>query len=76
MLENSFSTAFSLGIVDLPIPCRASISFSVNPDNCLSVLIPFEFNARNAGALNKDKKPAFGFLSFSQMGQVGQSVLL
>jgi len=72
----SFNAAFSLGIDDLPMPCRASISFSENIDNCLSVLIPFDSNARRAGALSWERKPVPGFFAFSQTGHVGQSVLL
>jgi hypothetical protein len=32
--------------------------------------------ARRAGADNKDKKLSFGLRKFSQIGQVGQSLLL
>ncbi len=33
-------------------------------------------NARLAGAAKKERNPSFGFPSFSQIGQVGQSELL
>ncbi len=71
-----FSRSLSLGMVLLPIPCKARISFSLHVDNNSKVVIPSLSNALMAGAPIFDKKLSLGFLSSPQIGQVGQSELL
>ncbi len=59
-----------------PIPCNASISFSLKPDNCSGFLMPLFSRALLAGAGSKEKKPLSGFRCCSQTGQVKQPLLL
>lgn len=59
-----------------PMPCKLSVSVSVNCDNCSRLFMPFVSKARLAGAANKERKPFSGLRSCSQIGQVGQSLLL
>jgi len=42
----------------------------------LHVVFPLFSNARLAGATSKERKLSFGLRSCSQIGQVGQSLLL
>ena len=73
----SASKAFrSPGIEPGPIPCNAKTSRSLNLLSWRKVLMPLFSNARLAGAESPEVNPALGFRFFSQMGQVGQSVLL
>lgn len=67
---------FNTGMAVFPIPCNLNVSSSEYFESCFSVLIPAFSNARLAGAYSKDKKPSFGLLPSSQVGQVGQSLLL
>ncbi len=72
----SAKAALNLGKDAGPIPCSFKIYFSLYFESSASVVIPWCSNARLAGAESRERKPSFGFLSFSQVGQVGQSLLL
>ena len=70
------SSIFSIGIAVLPMPCSFKMSLSEYFESCFNVLMLTFSNARCAGAASNAKKPSFGFLASSQIGQVGQSLLL
>gem|GEM_PF-1977535 len=72
----SSSALLKMGMDAFPIPCKARISFSLYIDSCFKSVIPMFVKARRAGALNKERNPSNGFRAASQIGQVGQSLLL
>lgn len=57
-------------------PALNRVSVSLCFDSWASVVMPARSSARLAGAEIKERKPSSGFLSCSQIGQVGQSLLL
>lgn len=71
-----FSSSNNFGIELGPIPCSEIISFLEYFDKSWAVSIPLFSKARLAGADNTDKSPESGLRSCSQIGQVGQSLVL
>ena len=65
-----------LGKEVLPIPCNASTSSSVLFDKDCKLEIPADAKARRAGADNSGRKSLAFPACFSQIGQLGQSLLL
>ncbi len=66
----------SFGIEAGPIPCNSNISVSLNWDRRCKVVMSLLSKALLAGAASKEKKLSFGLRASSQMGQVGQPLLL
>jgi hypothetical protein len=64
------------GKVAGPIPWSFDISFSDLLDKCCNVVMPSCCNARLAGADISDRNPVPGLFACSQMGQIGQSLVL
>lgn len=73
---SSFKTDLSFGNEAGPIPWNFKISFSLKVDSTCNEVIPLFSNARLAGAESSERNPFSGLRSFSQVGQVGQSLLL
>lgn len=66
----------NLGNELFPNPWNCNNSCSVYLESFFRVVIPLFSKALLAGAETRDRNPSFGLLSFSHMGQVGQSLLL